>query len=106
MVNFALFLCQTRDAFLSSKLEELLQLMIEVLPLCHFSAKRHRLDCLYFLIVHVSKVNYRLNGFNSSQLKMDCVTVILLHVTLGIKFTFVFFCWKLSSHLLSKHVNF
>ncbi|KAF6173965.1 hypothetical protein GIB67_039916 [Kingdonia uniflora] len=29
--------------------------MIEVLPSCHFSAKHHRLDCLYFLIVYVSK---------------------------------------------------
>ncbi|CAN6699094.1 unnamed protein product [Malus baccata var. baccata] len=31
--------------------------MIEVLPSCHFSAKRHRLDCLYLLIVLVSKAN-------------------------------------------------
>lgn len=43
------------DGFISRKLEELLKLMIEVLPSCHFSAKRHRLDCLYFLIVHVAK---------------------------------------------------
>ncbi|XP_052181613.1 uncharacterized protein LOC127794500 [Diospyros lotus] len=43
------------DGFLSRKLEELLNLMIDALPSCHFSAKRHRLDCLYFLIVHVSK---------------------------------------------------
>ncbi len=47
---------QNCDSFLSAKLEELLGLMIEVLPSCHFSAKRHRLDCLYFLIVHVAKV--------------------------------------------------
>ncbi|KNA13159.1 hypothetical protein SOVF_119210 [Spinacia oleracea] len=43
------------DGFISRKLEELLKLMIEVLPSCHFSAKRHRLDCLYFLFVHVVK---------------------------------------------------
>ncbi|ONH97511.1 hypothetical protein PRUPE_7G193800 [Prunus persica] len=46
------------DSFLSSnssKLKELLDLMVNVLPSCHFSAKRHRLDCLYFLVVHVSK---------------------------------------------------
>ncbi|KAL2939801.1 RRP12-like protein [Bienertia sinuspersici] len=43
------------DGFISRKLEELLKLMIEVLASCHFSAKRHRLDCLYFLIVHVAK---------------------------------------------------
>ncbi|PQQ15272.1 RRP12-like protein [Prunus yedoensis var. nudiflora] len=40
--------------FLSSKLDELLDL-IEVLPSCHFSAKQHRLDCLYLLVVHLSK---------------------------------------------------
>lgn len=28
--------------------------MVEILP-CHSSAKRHRLDCLYLLIVHVLK---------------------------------------------------
>lgn len=50
--------CQNCDGFLSAKLKQLLQLMIEVLPSCHFSAKRHRLHCLYFLIVHVSKVLY------------------------------------------------
>ena len=48
---------QTSDEFLSTKFDELLTLMIEVLPLCHFSAKRHRLDCLYFLIVQVAKVS-------------------------------------------------
>ncbi|KAK9110865.1 hypothetical protein Sjap_018925 [Stephania japonica] len=41
--------------FLSAKLDDLLQLMIKVLPHCHFSAKRHRLDCLYLLLVHVAQ---------------------------------------------------
>ncbi|GLT98825.1 hypothetical protein SLE2022_163050 [Rubroshorea leprosula] len=44
------------DEYLSSKLEELLQLMIEVLPSCHLSAEHHRLDCLYYLIAYISKV--------------------------------------------------
>lgn len=48
---------QNCDTFLSAKFEELLKLMIEVLPSCHFSAKHHRLECLYSLIVHASKVN-------------------------------------------------
>ncbi|ONH97380.1 hypothetical protein PRUPE_7G186700 [Prunus persica] len=39
---------------LASKLDEFLDL-IEVLPSCHFSAKQHRLDCLYLLVVHLSK---------------------------------------------------
>ncbi|CAJ1940559.1 unnamed protein product [Sphenostylis stenocarpa] len=42
------------DSFVSSKFEELLGTMVDILP-CHFSAKRHRLDCLYFLVLHVSK---------------------------------------------------
>ncbi|MBA0673861.1 hypothetical protein Goari_015486, partial [Gossypium aridum] len=46
-----------QKGFLSAKLEELLKLMIEVLPSLHFSAKRHRLDCLYELITHASKVD-------------------------------------------------
>ncbi|KAL0374605.1 UNVERIFIED_CONTAM: RRP12-like protein [Sesamum radiatum] len=48
---------QYSDDFISRKLEDVLSLMTEVLPSCHFSAKRHRLNCLYFLIVHVSKAN-------------------------------------------------
>ncbi|KAL1833964.1 hypothetical protein DCAR_0104099 [Daucus carota subsp. sativus] len=47
---------KSSDGFISRKLEELLNMMIEVLP-CHFAAKRHRLDCLYYLIEHVSKDN-------------------------------------------------
>uniref|UniRef100_A0A803MF62 Ribosomal RNA-processing protein 12-like conserved domain-containing protein n=1 Tax=Chenopodium quinoa TaxID=63459 RepID=A0A803MF62_CHEQI len=43
------------DGFISRKIEEVRKLMIEVHSKCHFSAKRHRLDCLYFVIVHVIK---------------------------------------------------
>ncbi|KAH6770499.1 hypothetical protein C2S52_015302 [Perilla frutescens var. hirtella] len=50
-------LVQYYDDFVSRKLEEVLTLMTELLPSCHSSARCHRLDCLYFLIVHVSKVN-------------------------------------------------
>ncbi|KAJ0758962.1 putative armadillo-like helical protein [Helianthus annuus] len=45
------------DSFIARRFEELLKLMFEAMHSCHFSAKRHRLDCLYFLIVHVSKSN-------------------------------------------------
>ncbi|KAG8487592.1 hypothetical protein CXB51_018149 [Gossypium anomalum] len=51
---------RNQKGFLSAKLEELLKLMIEVLPSLHFSAKRHRLDCLYELITHASKVDSNL----------------------------------------------
>ncbi|GAU26881.1 hypothetical protein TSUD_02840, partial [Trifolium subterraneum] len=45
---------RSSDSFVSLKLEILLGLMVEILP-CHSSAKRHRLNCLYFLIAHVLK---------------------------------------------------
>ncbi|XP_071911266.1 uncharacterized protein [Coffea arabica] len=63
------------DEFISRKLEELLNLMIEVLPYCHFSAKRHRLDCLYFLIVHMSK---DLSGQNQRDIISSFLTEIVL----------------------------
>ncbi|KAI3936329.1 hypothetical protein MKW92_001592 [Papaver armeniacum] len=47
---------QHSDQFLLENIDDLLQLLLEVLLLCHFSAKCHRLQCLYFLIVHISKV--------------------------------------------------
>ncbi|KAK8654755.1 hypothetical protein V6N13_107355 [Hibiscus sabdariffa] len=46
---------RNQNGFLSAKLEDLLKLMIEVLPSLHFSAKRHRLDCLHHLITYASK---------------------------------------------------
>ncbi|KAL5853701.1 hypothetical protein ACOSQ3_008819 [Xanthoceras sorbifolium] len=66
------------DWYLSSKLEELLELMVEVMPSCHFSAKRHRLDCLYFLIVHVAKDN-------SEQRKRDYLSSFLTEIILALK---------------------
>uniref|UniRef100_A0A2N9GW92 Uncharacterized protein n=1 Tax=Fagus sylvatica TaxID=28930 RepID=A0A2N9GW92_FAGSY len=67
-----------RDGFLSSKLEELHNLMTEVLPSCHFSAKRHRLDCLYFLVVHVCK-----DG--SEQKRRDIIISFLTEIVLALK---------------------
>ncbi|XP_027329216.1 RRP12-like protein isoform X2 [Abrus precatorius] len=52
---------RSSDSFVSLKFEELLKFMVEILPSCHFSAKRHRLDCLYFLIVHASKLKDNLD---------------------------------------------
>ncbi|KAG8373862.1 hypothetical protein BUALT_Bualt11G0069400 [Buddleja alternifolia] len=69
---------QNTDDFVSRKLEEVLSLMIEVLPSCHFSAKRHRLDCLYFLIIHVSK-----NG--SEQKRHAIITSFLTEIILALK---------------------
>ncbi|GLT62846.1 hypothetical protein SLA2020_354490 [Shorea laevis] len=64
--------------YLSSKLEELLRLMIEVLPLCHFSAKRHRLDCLYHLIAYISKDE-------SVNRRHDILGSFLTEIILGLK---------------------
>ncbi|KAE8675058.1 ARM repeat superfamily protein isoform 4 [Hibiscus syriacus] len=51
---------RNQNGFLSAKLEDLLKLMIEVLPSLHFSAKRHRLDCLHHLITYASKEDLNL----------------------------------------------
>ncbi|KVI01141.1 Armadillo-like helical [Cynara cardunculus var. scolymus] len=66
------------DGFITRKLEELLKLMFEVMHSCHFSAKRHRLDCLYFLIVHVSKDE-------SEQMKCEIIASFLTEIVLGLK---------------------
>ncbi|KAL2470154.1 ARM repeat superfamily protein [Abeliophyllum distichum] len=66
------------DGFISRRLEEMLSLMVEVLPSCHFSAKRHRLDCLYFLIIHVSK-----DG--SEQRRHDITASFLTEIILALK---------------------
>ncbi|KAK6147593.1 hypothetical protein DH2020_018505 [Rehmannia glutinosa] len=69
---------QESDDFISRKLEEVLSLMIEVLPSCHFSAKRHRLDCLYFLIIHVSKEG-------SEKRRHDITASFLTEIVLALK---------------------
>ncbi|XP_023756589.1 uncharacterized protein LOC111905146 [Lactuca sativa] len=66
------------DGFIARKLEDLLKLMFEVMHSCHFSAKRHRLDCLYFIIVHVSKDE-------SEQMKREIVASFLTEIVLGLK---------------------
>ncbi|MCE3049221.1 hypothetical protein HAX54_044413 [Datura stramonium] len=67
-----------RDEFISRKTKKLLNLMIEALPACHFSAKRHRLDCLYYLIVHVTKDE-------SEQRRHDSITSFMTEILLALK---------------------
>ncbi|KAL3363467.1 hypothetical protein AABB24_012642 [Solanum stoloniferum] len=69
---------QDCDEFISTKTEELLNLMIEALPACHFPAKRHRLDCLYFLIGHVTKDE-------SEQRRRDSITSFMTEILLALK---------------------
>lgn len=69
---------QYSDDFISRKLEEVLSLMVEVLPSCHFAAKRHRLDCLYFLIIYISKDGYE-------QRRHDITASFLTEIILALK---------------------
>ncbi|XVF88941.1 hypothetical protein PTKIN_Ptkin19aG0091600 [Pterospermum kingtungense] len=69
---------KSQKGFLSAKLEELLKLMIEVLPSLHFSAKRHRLDCLYHLIARASKDD-------SQQRRNEILSSFLTEIILALK---------------------
>ncbi|XP_065849103.1 uncharacterized protein [Euphorbia lathyris] len=69
---------QKCDGFLTSGLEELLQLMIDVLPACHFSARKHRIDCLYFLILYVIKGG-------SEQKRCEILSAFLTEIILALK---------------------
>uniref|UniRef100_A0A7N0UJ95 RRP12-like protein n=1 Tax=Kalanchoe fedtschenkoi TaxID=63787 RepID=A0A7N0UJ95_KALFE len=66
-------------SFLSSKHSEMLTLMVNTLPFCHFSAKRHRLDCLYFLIVHYSKIS------ESEKIRPEVISSFLTEIILALK---------------------
>ncbi|CAN0858252.1 RRP12-like protein [Linum grandiflorum] len=66
-----------QHGFPTSSLDKLQELMIELLP-CHFSAKRHRLDCLYFLIVDVAKGA-------SEQRRHNILTSFLTEIILALK---------------------
>ncbi|GAA0164038.1 hypothetical protein LIER_19765 [Lithospermum erythrorhizon] len=69
---------QRSSEYISTKLEKLQNLMIDTLPSCHFSAKRCRLDCLYFLIVHVLKEV-------SGQSRHDVIASFLTEIVLALK---------------------
>ncbi|KAK8970767.1 hypothetical protein KSP40_PGU014929 [Platanthera guangdongensis] len=67
------------EGFLSKRLDELLQLIIMATSSCHFSAKRHRLDCLYFLIVHISKET------SPEQRMREFISAFLTEILLSLK---------------------
>lgn len=78
---------RSSDSFVSSKLEDLLELMVKIRP-CHSSAKRHRLDCIYFLIVHVLKseaVKVQLLDSNSKDDSKIRIEVFLTEIILALK---------------------
>ena len=39
--------------FLANNLAEIFEHMVTRMSSCHFSSKRHRLDCLQYLIIHI-----------------------------------------------------
>lgn len=67
------------EGFLFKKLDELLQLIIMATSSCHFSAKRHRLDCLYFLTVHIFKET------SSEQRMREFISAFLTEILLALK---------------------
>lgn len=50
-------LCKVHTGFLASRCGDVLELMLMAMPSCHFSAKRHRLNCLHPLILHIFRSN-------------------------------------------------
>ncbi|WZY81774.1 hypothetical protein YC2023_028158 [Brassica napus] len=66
---------KSSDGFVSKHLEELLELMHNI---CHVSAKRHKLDCLYFLLAHASKTD-------DLKARKDIVSSFLPEVILALK---------------------
>ncbi|PKA47068.1 hypothetical protein AXF42_Ash011742 [Apostasia shenzhenica] len=69
------------EEFWSRKLDELLQLMILETASCHFSAKRYRFDCLFLLIVHISKEP------SSEQKIQEFISAFLTEILLALKET-------------------
>jgi ribosomal RNA-processing protein 12 len=66
---------KSSDGFVSKNLEELLVLMHNI---CHVSAKRHKLDCLYFLLAHASRTD-------DLKERKDIVSSFLPEVILALK---------------------
>ncbi|KAJ3696083.1 hypothetical protein LUZ60_001460 [Juncus effusus] len=66
-----------RDEFLERNLDSLLELMVASLP-CHFQSKKYRLDCLYYIVVHIAKDSFE-------QRKVQVVTSFLTEILLALK---------------------
>ncbi|OAY67734.1 RRP12-like protein isoform X1 [Ananas comosus] len=66
------------DQFVKRNLDVLLDLMIKSLTSCQFPSKRYRLQCLYYLIVYISKDSFE-------QRKRDIVSSFLTEILLALK---------------------
>ncbi|WOL06526.1 hypothetical protein Cni_G15260 [Canna indica] len=67
-----------RNHILSNSLDEILELMIASLSSCHFAAKRHRLECLYILIVYIAKDLF-------DHRRRDIISSFLTEIILALK---------------------
>ncbi|BFI25857.1 ribosomal RNA-processing protein 12 [Marchantia polymorpha subsp. ruderalis] len=48
-------ICKANEDFLAKKSEEMLEVLVLALESCHASARRHRLDCVQYIIIHYTK---------------------------------------------------
>ncbi|XP_073010207.1 uncharacterized protein [Typha latifolia] len=66
------------DQFLERNLDAMLELLVSSLPSCLFPAKRHRLECLYYIIVYISKDSFE-------QRKREIISSFLTEILLALK---------------------
>ncbi|XP_059075817.1 uncharacterized protein LOC131047356 isoform X2 [Cryptomeria japonica] len=63
--------------FLTNNFVEIFDLLVTTMTSCHFSARRHRLDCLYYLIIHIS--------MTTEEKKNEGVAHFLTEILLAVK---------------------
>ena len=70
-------ICQANMDFVSGKVEELLETLLTSLSNVHSSARRHRLRCLQFLILHLMKGGY--------ERKDEAIATLISEIVLATK---------------------
>lgn len=70
-------ICQANMNFVAGKVEELLETLLTSLSTVHSSARRHRLRCLHFLILHLMKGGY--------ERKDEAISTLISEIVLATK---------------------
>ncbi|KAG0609787.1 hypothetical protein M758_7G013900 [Ceratodon purpureus] len=70
-------ICQANINFVAGKVEELLETLLTSLSSVHSSARRHRLRCLHFLILHLMKGGY--------ERKDEAIATLISEIVLATK---------------------
>lgn len=70
-------ICQANMTFVGGKVEELLETLLTSLSSVHSSARRHRLRCLHFLILHLMKCGY--------ERKDEAIATLISEIVLATK---------------------